>query len=78
MQGRCTHLALSLNDKPFLAEAPAPSHCCPGAYSPPAIARNPSVGLRMHTQHIIPNHKALMSYISQFTAAGHVCLSVWL
>lgn len=30
MQGGWTRLALSVNHKPFLTEAPAPSHCCPG------------------------------------------------
>ena len=39
MQGRWTRLALSVTNEPFLAEAPAPCHCCPGAYSLPAIGR---------------------------------------
>ena len=71
----------SLSQLTTSPSSPRPLHpatAAPAAYSPPAIARNPSVGLRTRAQHIIPNHKALRSCISQFTAAGHVCLSVWL
>ena len=71
--GRMDRLTLSVTDKPFLAEAPAPRHCCPGAYS---ACHCPESFPRVENAHtaIIPNHKALRSYISRLTAAGHVCL----